>query len=69
MCQSGSSPGPRATTLATSRRRRRAPASGDAFVAASHPSLHVGAAFFTTPTLRDDVLDAALKAALAARVA
>ena len=45
---------------------------GDAFVAASHASLHVGRAFFTTrieaaggPEFRNDLLDAALQSALA----
>lgn len=47
-------------------------ASGDALVAASHASLQVGRAFFTTPidagggaAFRNDALDAALTAALA----
>lgn len=46
--------------------------SGDAFVAASHASLHVGRAFFTTAIqaaadaeFRNDALDAALASALA----
>jgi len=46
--------------------------SGDAFVAASHASLHVGRAFFTTgipaatdAAFRNDTLDAALESALA----